>query len=352
MDNISKTSELVKNINQVASIEGKQTGFLIGNTTKVDSHGMYFTPIRKTRSMVLGGAIVYSEAQAIKIAKLVDGKLDYILVDAEKKVADSMSLSGDQANIERAVRETVSKSKLWVYKGNDLSVEAVDVFISYLFKDYLKGLGGKKIAIIGAGNMGAKLALKLVERGGDIVLTRRDKVKLKTIVDAINLIKPKYTYAEVNYTTDNQIAANGADVLIGTTNGIPAITKNMVQDLAESALIIDVGKGTMEIDAIIMASKKNISVFRLDISAALAGVIEAQLVMEDIVKRKMGSRKLNSETIVAGGVFGKAGDIVVDNITKPEVVYGIANGKGDFVRNLSEFQYRKLKGIKEIISRQ
>ena len=200
--------------------------------------------------------------------------------------------------------------------------------------------------------MGAKLALKLVERGGDIVLTRRDKVKLKTIVDAINLIKPKYTYAEVNYTTDNQIAANGADVLIGTTNGIPAITKNMVQDLAESALIIDVGKGTMEIDAIIMASKKNISVFRLDISAALAGVIEAQLVMDDIVKRKMGSRKLNGETIVAGGVFGKAGDIVVDNITKPEVVYGIANGKGDFVRNLSEFQYRKLKGIKEIISRQ
>jgi hypothetical protein len=351
MDYITKTNELVSKIAHVAASEGKKTGFMIGNTAKVDRHGMYFTPMRKTRSMVLGGAIVYSENQAIEIAKIVDGNLEYILVDAEKKVADSMSLSGDHANMERAVRETVKKSKIWVYKGNDLSVEAVDVFIAYLFKDSLKGLGGKKVAIIGAGNLGSKLALKLVERAADIVLTRRDEAKLKTIVDAINLIKPKYTYAEVNYTTDNRIAANGADILIGTTNGTPAITKIMVQNLSESALIIDAGKGTLEIDAIKLALKKNLAVYRLDISVALAGVVETLLEMENVAESKMGRRRHNGEHLVAGGLFGKIGDIVVDNIVKPEVIYGIANGEGDFIRNFSGGQNKKIENMKGEISK-
>ena len=126
----------------------------------------------------------------------------------------------------------------------------------------------------------------------------------------------------------------------------------MVQNLSENAIIIDAGKGTMEVEAIRMAEKKNLKVYRLDISAALAGMIETQIVMEDIVKIKIGRRKFNSVSIVSGGLLGKEGDIVVDNIANPEVVFGIANGEGDFVRNLSEFQYRKLKGIKEIISRQ
>jgi len=352
MDYISTTIELVKKLTQVAAAEGKKTGFMIGNTTKVDKEGLYFTPMRETHSMVIGGVIVYAESQAIEMSKIVDGKLDYVLVDAEKKVADRMSLSGDHANLERAVRETVQKSKLWVYKGNDLSVEALDVFLSYLFKDSLRGLGGKNIAIIGAGNLGSKLAFKLVERAANVILSRRDEVKLKIIVDAINVIKPKYNYSKVTFTTDNQAAANAADILIGTTDGIPVIKKTMIQNLSDNAIIIDAGKGTLEVEAIRMAAKKNLPVYRLDITAALAGVIETQLMMEDIVEIKMGRRKLNGETIVAGGLFGEKGDIVVDSIANPEVVFGIANGEGDFVRNLSEFQYSKLKGIKEIISRQ
>ena len=90
--------------------------------------------------MVVGGVIVFSEKQAIEITSVVDGKVDYVLVDAEKKVADVNSISGESSNIERAVREKVVKSTLWVYKGNDLFVEAVDSLLSYLLKDSLKGL--------------------------------------------------------------------------------------------------------------------------------------------------------------------------------------------------------------------
>ena len=216
--------------------------------------------------MVVGGVIVFSEEQAIEITRVVDGKVDCVLVDAEK-VADVNSISGESSNIERAVREKVIKSTLWVYKGNDLSVEAVDSLLSYLLKDSLKGLGGMKIAIIGGGNFGSKLALKLVERAANVFLTRRDKEKLKTIVDAINLIKPRYTYAKVICTEDNLIAANKAEVLIGTTDGKAIISERMVQSLAKNAIIIDAGKGTLTVEAIKTAEKMDIPIYRLDITA-------------------------------------------------------------------------------------
>ena len=116
------TKELVEEVLKIASAENKLSGFCIGNTSKIDDSGLYFTPIRNTRIMVIAGVMVYSEMHAIEIAKLADGKVDYILVDAEKKIPDCMSRFGDSANVERAVREVTKRSKLWIYKGNDLAV--------------------------------------------------------------------------------------------------------------------------------------------------------------------------------------------------------------------------------------
>jgi len=350
MNNSDKTNDLLRSIVKLASSEKKKSGFLIGNTTKIDKEGLFFTPLRNTSHMVIGGVIVFSENQAIEITEVVDGKVDYVLVDAEKKVADVNSISGESSNIERAVREIVIKSKLWVYKGNDLSVEAVDTLLGYLFKDSLKGIGGKRIAIIGGGNFGSKLALKLVERAANVFLTRRDKGKLKTIVDAINLIKPRYTYAKVNCTKDNLLAANKAEALIGTTNGKAIITQEMVQSLAKNAIIIDAGKGTLTLEALKIAAKRSIPIYRLDITAALAGMIETQLTMEENIEKKMGRREFQSESIVAGGIFGREDEFVVDNITNPKLVYGIANGIGDFIRDLSPNQIERLKKMEEYIS--
>ena len=99
MNYIAETIDLVRRITEVATSEKKKSGFLIGNTGKIDKQGLYFTPMRITNLMVIGGVIIYSEGQAIEVTKMVDGKVDYVLVDAEKKVADKMSVSGEPANI-------------------------------------------------------------------------------------------------------------------------------------------------------------------------------------------------------------------------------------------------------------
>lgn len=345
---IQQLQEVVQKILKIAKEEDKLTGFCIGNTAKMDSNGAYYTPIRNTSIMVTGGIIVYSEKQALDIAKFVDGKVQYILVDAEKKVPDTMSLSGEPANIERAVREIIQKSTLWLYKGNDLSVEAVDNLLSYLTKDDLQGIGGKQTAILGSGNIGSKLALKLVERGAKVVITRRDKKKLTSITRALNYIKPIYTTAEITCTSDNEKAAMGAEILIGVTSN-PIISREMIKNLALNSIVVDVGKGAFQSEAIQIAEEMGIAIYRLDVGAAFEGMIHRLWAMENTLSNKFGRCLFHGETIVSGGLLGRKNEFVVDNVCHPKEIFGIANGKGDFVRELSEEQAMRIEKLQKVI---
>lgn len=349
MNYIEQVREKIRKVLEMSHAEGKLSGFCIGNTAKIDLYGLYLTPIRNTKIMVVAGVIVYSEKQAIEIAKEVDGKVDYILVDAEKKVPDNQSRSGGSANVERAVRETVKRSKLWVYKGNDLAVEAIDTLLTHLTKDTLRGIGGKKIAILGTGNLGCKLALMLVERGGHVYMTRRNIKKLKVIVKALNYMKPRYTVARIRAITNNEKAAKGAEILIGATGGIPVITSKMLKQLAPGALVIEAGKGTFYPSALGVAEELNLKIFRLDITAVFEGLISKLFAIENIINNCLGRRNFNSIPIVSGGILGRKGEIVVDNINDPKIVYGIADGNGDFIREPSGKYAQNLENINKLI---
>ncbi len=343
-----KIEGLLAEILKRAKDKGKLSGFTIGNTAKIDHYGLYCTPLRETTIMVTAGAIVYSEEQAIDIARIVDGKVDYILVDAEKKIPNERDPQ-ELANIERAVRENTKNSTLWIYKGNDLCVDAVDGLLAQLTKKSVRGIGGKKVAILGAGNIGFKLALRLVERGAEVVITRRNKEALEILTQAINTIKPQYTKAKVMGTTDNAEAARGIEILIGASHGTPVITQEMVKNLNPQAVIIDVGKGSLYPEAISEARAREISIYRLDISAAFEGLIHHLWAAERNIEKRLGSRKLGNEAIVSGGLLGQKGEIIVDNVWDPKAIYGIADGAGDFLRELSTEDKERLEKIQKII---
>ncbi len=347
MEYIQQAEEIVEKILKIANAEGKITGFSIGNTAKISAHDLYFTPIRNTSLMIMAGVIVYSEEQAENIAKIVDGKVQYILVDSEKKIAP-FELE-NTANVERIVRKTTQQSKLWFYKGNDLSVEAVDGLLAQLTSKLWGTIEGKKIAILGAGNLGAKLALKLVERGAQVVITRRNKQALEMITQAINYIKPTYTQASVIGMGDNREAAKDVQILIGAVQGTPVITEEMINGLANDAIIIDVGKGTLHFEAIEAAKKRGFEVYRLDVSAAFDGLIHKLWAIENTVEKKSGRRKLYGESLVSGGLLAGYQEIVVDNVWSPHRVYGIADGQGDFIRPLTSEQTIRIEKLQQFL---
>ena len=340
-----KILKLFSKLNKIKKKTKKKIVFSIGNTTKIDSEDYYFTPYRIFKNTIIFGIVVFKDEFAKISTKLLDGKVDYIMVDAEKKIMPkSEEIPG---NIERRVRENLKISKLLIYKGNDLTVDAIDLFLTYYFNDDIRGLGGKKVTIIGAGNIGSKLALTLLERGSKVVICRRDLKKSRLIAKTINLIKPKYTVESAKPENSVEIASKNTDILIGATSGKPSINKKMINSLKNTAIIIDAGKGTLQNEAILLAQRRNIKIFRTDVTASLSGLIDKSLEMEKIMEKNFNIKKENDHTLVSQGLLGSKNDFIVDDVNNPKAIYGICDGKGDFIRKLTKKQIALITKLKK-----
>jgi len=341
--------------------------FLISTTGKRSDNSLpYTTPIRHTEFGWLAGTVVFSQIQTILAVSKLDGIVDYIFVDAEKKLGVTLNKNReilDHFNISHLVKDDsnnyiefgnisgacsgIIKTSIYhEYKPNDLTVEAAWTFIS----NYFRGLSGKKMAIIGGGNIGFKLGLKLVESGVNIEFVRRTVEKGRLLVKAINYIKPESTIATAHYNSDPIQASINCDALLGTTNGIEIITWEMIQSMNSGGIVLDIGKGTINKDTAKKAVSSGIKILRCDISSALSGTISTIIRNMEIANNKMGRMELLKDIyIVSGGYFALEGDIVVDNINNPQIVYGISDGKGNIVIILNENQKRKLKKLQKFI---
>ena len=350
MKRLSKEIDLLLvKLKKIKLINKKKTIFLIGNTSKSNQKEYYFTPIREFDDLIIVGSIVYNEKKALQIAKKIDGKFDYIFVDSEKKIKKSNLHFGESANIERTVKENINKSKLLTYKGNDLTVEALDLFLSNLVLKELKGLGSKKISIIGVGNLGSKIALKLLERGAKVTIFRRNLLKLKTIAKALNIIKPESTDEKLLFTNDKYKAAKDSDILIGCTDGKPIIDKKMVEISKKNLIIIDVGKGTVKKEVLENKKYKHLQIYRLDITASLFGIINSNIYFHEVLKNNILTNTYGKYRVVSGGIYAFLNDIVVDNANKPTKVYGLSDGKGDIKTSYTKKEEKLLKSLSKKI---
>ena len=335
---ISELREIVKKTVTTAKQNGKISMFSIASTANVNNREILFPAIRETKTTVCGNALLNSERYLKKIIKEIDGAVDIILVDSETKVSSVI-------NLEIKVKKFVKKSRILTFKPNDLTVDTLDALLAQLKSP----LSEKKIAVIGAGNIGSKIALKLVERGANVCITRRNEMKVKKIADGLNAIKSDYLNANVSYTTDNLEASKNADVIIGATPGIPAITTEMVNNMNSNGIIIDVGNGTIFPDAITQTEKKNIRVLCLFMKPGYDGQLETIFETEKLVKNQK-KRNLGKFSIISGGIFGKRGDIIVDHVDKPTKILSIADGKGDVISNIDDAEFHNnISIVKKII---
>ena len=326
----------------------------------------YTTPVRLSGNKIIAGVIIGSQIEAVITANCVKNYIDYLLLDVEKKIPiqnipedsifsafnldkaafieNSRTVSGIEfGNISSAVRKVFPSDKIINFKPNDLTVESIWFFLSNKYENF----AGMKIAIIGAGNIGFKLALKLVESGAFVSLNRRDHVIGIQLANTINAIKPKNTIAEAKF-YDNPIrACTLTDVIIGTgkSNSL-IITETMVSVMMENGILIDCGKGNITEEAIIYAYDTGLNIYRGDVTSGIVSFVEQADIIKNTLNNKTG-RKLfeNNIFIISGGVYGKLEDIVVDNYDCPEIIYGMADGRGQIISNLTKSQNNKIERV-------
>lgn len=342
--------------------------FTISSTRKLPlDNRPYLTPIRRTVHGYIGGSVVFSQTQVLLLVKKIDGIVDHILVDAEKKIGITLGIKKsimkkynlklpkfedksrqhiEMGNLSSVCANEIKKSRFYEYKPNDITVEAVWHLLSNKFKT----LSGRNIAIIGVGNIGFKLALKLVESGSYVEIVRRDINRGLLMSNVINVVKPKDTIATANYNPSALRASLFTDAIIGSTNGVPVITWEMIQSMKPKGMVIDIGKGSIEKDALEKAVFENIPIYRCDISSAIDGVISTIERNRQIIENEYGRKEIDDNLfVVSGGMIGKKGDFVVDNYRNPNQIYGIADGAGDLNQNYSKKQKQQLNKLQNFL---
>jgi len=368
-DWLKQAEQLARDIHINAREEGVLAIFTIGSTTKIRQNlHPFLTPLRRITHGFIGGAVVFSQTQAVLLSARIDGLVDNILVDAEKKLGITIGVDYsvleyfgltpptekpkarvfvEMGNLSSACLNYIKKSTFYEYKPNDITVEAIWHFLA----NHLRTFSGRKITIIGCGNIGFKLALKLVECGAHVELVRRDMSKGMLMANVINITKPASTIAIAHYNSNPLQASLFSDILLGCTDGTPAITWEMIQSMKPGGIVIDVGKGSVYKEVIQRAVKHNIPIIRCDISSAIDGLIATMQRNKEIVEQEMGRREIeDSIFVVSGGYIGFEGDIIVDNYRHPHRIIGVANGMGDMKEKLSRKEQERLAILEDKIN--
>jgi len=186
--------------------------------------------------------------------------------------------------------------------------------------------------VVGAGNIGSKVALGLADTGRHVLVVRRRLAQAERLAAGLNLALPKHSRGSIEPTCLSDADWASVGLVLGVTVGVPVITGAMVRQLPEKAVVVDIGIGTLAPDAIATALQRDLTVFRLDIWAGLLGAavtaIETEHFFREIAGRRHVATSDGPRVLVAGGVIGAAGDLVVDNITTPTRVIGTADGRG------------------------
>jgi hypothetical protein len=318
--------------------------FFIGNTKKKEEKNYYITPIRENERFVFSSCIVFNDSIAKKTAKILDGKVDYILVDTEKKIDSKNKFSG-LVNIERSVKDSVKKSKLRVYKANDLSVLSAETLVNNYFLNDKRGVGGKKVLIIGLGNIGFKISLKLVESGATVFLFRRSQNKLLNLKNAINNIKPSATISKALILKKAPRNFKNYDIIIGCSDQASIISFKQIKGVSKKALVIDIGKGNFSLEATRYLIQNKINIFRLDVTSSYFSYLDNLIYTEKMYDKKNYIFKKNTINFVSQGIVGQKNDVIVDDVNNPKLIYGICDGTGNFIQ-INNFQ--KNQEIKKI----
>lgn len=257
-----------------------------------------------------------------------DQENTYFLLDTEKKQGVSLY---DEVQINNKID----------YKPNDLTMEAADLTILNFFD---RDVSDKSIAIYGTGNIAFKLALRLSERNANIYLYGRDKNKVKVCIEALKQIT--FDNDLIHYGDDN----SKVDSLVSCVSADEVIDISFLEILNKNSLCLDGGIGNFSKEFIELSLEKGHEVRRLDVRQSqeiMDGYIRSRIDSEfdDVIGRDM----INDQPVVAGGIMGRNGEIIVDNISKPSKVIGIANGIGG-VKSESKLSNEEREKIKKVES--
>ncbi len=303
MIDVESMDRLARNIEQHAFRRGYVSAFtLTSYPVKTDMElSLHIT--RECDGLVYGNAEVGSPEAFRACIEALDGRVDYIVYDVELpfEVVDNAGkyVSGPE------------KSALLAYRDSDVWIASVRYTLLSLVPDIRNKKGVVVLEKIPDDALGLWLLGQLSGIFGSIVpgLVNEQNEIIQTKFDPFD-------------------AFEGADVIIGGVIYKPVITVEQIERTGKKPLLVDACIGTLTPEASEYAVKNGLKMIRVDNRAAMAGTLLSIIQSHDLVTNVMGEGEINGVPVVAGGVVGAPGTVIVDSIHEPGQVIGFADGTG------------------------
>lgn len=281
--------------------------------------------------------ILNDEDLAEPVFRLLDKPLRYFFIDVERK---------QDIPLWQLAKAFIKNGIVLPYKPNDITREAAYALISQFF-DY--DLNHKNFLLYGSGNIAAKLALYLAEHEASVSLFGRNTAKLELLKESMNAILPSFSTTPIRLHSKQPKQTKPLyDALISAVSSEHGIDASFIPFLKEDALVLDIGINNLSPEFIRQAQIKSMRIFRLDVrigSPFLAAILETK--RRAFLRNDSGYALLNNVPCVAGGAIGDRGALILDNISGPKRIIGIANGTGGLKKH-EEYNETDLCNIKNI----
>jgi hypothetical protein len=246
--------------------------------------------------LVYGNAEVGTTDAFKACIEALDGRVDYVVCDTEMPF---FVTPPDQHGVERT-----RKSIMLPYRDLDVWVSSVRFTLSAL----VSGIESMQAVVVGSGSQHEPLGYKLA-------------IDLEGYFNDVRVVGVADDEAEED-------VLDGADVIIGAAIYKQVITVDHITRTRKSPLLVDAGIGTLTPEAAQYAREHGLRMIRVDNRAAMAGTLFSLIQSHDLVTRVMGEGEIDGVPVVAGGIVGPPGTVIVDSIANPAQVIGIADGTG------------------------
>ena len=121
------------------------------------------------------------------------------------------------------------------------------------------------------------------------------------------------------------------DIIICCAKGTNIIKLKKINELNENVILLDIGKGMFDKNTLNALIKNNFKVFRLDVSTSLDMEVENSEIFKILERKNYIKIKVGNYILASSGLLGQKNDLIVDNAKNPKTIFGVCDGKGDFI---------------------
>ncbi|VVB80266.1 UDP-N-acetylglucosamine--N-acetylmuramyl-(pentapeptide) pyrophosphoryl-undecaprenol N-acetylglucosamine transferase [uncultured archaeon] len=302
-----------------AILEKKFVGFSLEFPYKSEKDS-FLLPIRTSNNCVVGACKIFDKKEALDLISFLDGKIDYLFLDCETKNQDFF-------DIEEKAKSLIKSSQVFSIKVNDITAKSADLLISQLASPLLN----KQVVIVGCGNIGSKLAMKLSERGALVYITNKDLKESTKVAESLNNLILNKENCITPFDISDLSFFDNADIVVGFSPSYSqSISPQMLERVKPKSLILDGGIGTIQENCF----KLDLKFIRLDIRSGFLGYIDSILKTNEMIQNDLGEVVIGGTKLVSGGFISNEGTIILDSIKNPTNILGVADGKGGLIREV------------------